>query len=509
MDPMLAIQSITLLLVVNLGLSGCAGVRLYDASRDTKSQAVSKAWAEVKLDTVIAAERANLAKLVAEEAETQDKLALALREYELRQLLSSPSINAGLKSSIDGRLGSLVGDVTAVKALQDDRLVRRSAVKRFFEQSSPLRNVGLPQPTCAELVSGQLPKKILEWQKVNVMPAAAGPVRSSLVNLRAICSELRGLSEPALDGFGGEVGTAREEWKQAIRELDIRKAAGKTAREDFEKADKAHSDAVALTVTDATRAAKVIAAVENLKKASAALAAFRDAFSVELISQERLKAIDEFATVIVQTSPGKDPPANASRASKAAALLPELFDDAEKSFAAARKPLVLPWTLQREHQQLNLEAARRDIAANEEVVRLSAELIEVLLLQADSLALALDELKGAEAVQNEPVLNVLRSGTTPQKQAVLFAATRYLDAVGRLDSKRYRTEYLRLSAYHERSLSLSEINVKQWESLIGIAVAQLAEDGANGFKPGDFTSIVNTLAFAAIARGANVRGANK
>jgi len=503
MNPVSAIQRVALLLVLILGLSGCAGVRLYDASRDAKGQAASKAWAEVKLDTVIATERANLEMLLAAEAETQDKLALALREYELRQLFSSSSINAGLKLSIESRLASLVGDQTTVVTFQAARVAQRSGAARFAQQSTPLRLAGLPTPTCDELVSNRLPELIKQWQANNTGGFQSVAVRTTVEELTKICREPRGLSEELLGNFGGQVGAARDEASRAIRELGARKEVGKTARETFEKTDKAHSDAVALTVADATRAAKVKAASEDLAKASAALAALGDAFSVELISNERLRAIGEFANVIVQTSPSKDPPANAGRAAKAAALLPELFDEAEKSFAAARKPMVLPWTLQREHQQLNLEAARRDIAASEAVVRLSAELIEVLLLQAESLALALDELKGAEARLNEPALTVLRGGTTLQKQAVLFAATRYLDAIGRLDSKRYRTEYARLSAYHQRSLSLSEINVKQWESLIGIAVAQLAEDSAAGFKPEDFSSLLNTLGIFYIGRGVN------
>lgn len=503
MSLLSAAWRVLVLLAFALGLGGCAGLRVYDSARDQKGQAASKAWSEVKLNTVIAAERANLDKILAEESETQDKLAFALREYELKGLFASPSIRDGLGAAITVRLEKLLGNATMMKKFQDARLEQRKAAKQLVEQSSPLRLVGLPVPSCDELASDDLPK-IRQWQSENPSGLQSVAVRSTLETLRQICSASAGGSEQLLlKDFGGELGFARDEKQAADRHLATRKAASKAAQEAFNKANKEHSEAVALATAEPERAAKVKAASEKLATAAKALGELGDAFSIRLISEERLKAIDEFANVIVQTAPGKDPPATAGRAAKAAALFPALFDDAEKSLAEARKPLVLPWTLQRDHQQLNLEAARRDIAASEAIVRLSGELVDVLLMQAESLTLALDELKAASARMGEPLLAALRSGTIAEKQAIYFAATRYLDVVGRLESKRYRTEYARLGAYHERTLSLSEVSVKQWESLIAIAVAQLAEDSASGFKPEDFGSLLNTLGIFYIGRGVN------
>jgi hypothetical protein len=491
------------LLAFALGLGGCAGLRVYDSARDQKGQAASKAWSGVKLDEVIAAERTNLDKILAEESETQDKLAFVLREYELKSLFASQSIRDGLNAAITTRLEKLLGDVAMMKKFQDARLEARKTAQQLVEQSGPLRLLGLPVPTCDRIAIDDLPK-IRKWQSENPSGFQSAAVRSTLETIRQICSAApAGSEQQLLKGFGGELGFARDEKQAADRQLAARKEESRVAQEAFDKANKEHSEAVALATADPQRAAKIKAATEKLSDAAKDLDELSDAFSIQLISQERLKAIDEFANVIVQTAPGKDPPVTAGRAAKAAALLPALFDDAEKSLAEARKPLVLPWTLQRDHQQLNLEAARRDIAASEAVVRLSGELVDVLLLQAESLTLALDELKAASARMDEPMLAALRSGTTAEKQAIYFAATRYLDVVGRLESKRYRTEYARLGAYHERTLSLSEVSVKQWESLIGIAVAQLAQDSASGFKPEDFASLLNTLGIFYIGRGVN------
>lgn len=491
------------LLSVAFGLCGCAGFRLYDSDRDKKAQAATKAWSEVKLDTIIAGERGNLDKLRAEELETQDRLALALREYILKDLFSAASIRDGLSFQLSSRLVSLTGSVDGMKKVLAARLELRKHARRFEEEASPLRLAGLPVPNCEDLGKDNLPK-IRQWLVDNPAQPRAGVIRSTVTKLKATCDQSpSGTEQQLLMALGGELGSARDEKIAAEKQLASRRQAGKAAQDAFNKANKDHSDAVARATSDPDRAAKVKTAAETLQKAAEALGKVGDAFSTELISEARLKAIDDFANVIIQTTPGKDPPDSASRAAKAAALLPALFDEAEKAFADARKPLILPWTLQRDHQQLNLEAARRDIAASEAIVRLSGELIDVMLVQAESLTLALDELALANARLGDPLLTVLSRGSVPEKQAVYFAATRYLDAVGRLDSKRYRVEYARVSAYHERSLSLSDVNVKQWESLIAITVAQLAEDGASGLKAEDFGSLLNTLGIFYIGRGVN------
>ena len=199
-------------------------------------------------------------------------------------------------------------------------------------------------------------------------------------------------------------------------------------------------------------------------------------------------------------------------------LLPNLIDQSKRALAAAKKPLVTPYILELNYHQLNLEAAKRDIAASEAIVDHSGQILDVLLYQALQLRLARGELNAAivpdpKMPQKTEVVATKYAGkslamafkeASPSEQHQLYSATaRYLDSLNRLDAKRYKLEYVRIADFHNRSLAYAEVNTKQWESLIGTSVGQLQEYGAGGIKPEQAAGLVNTLMLFWIGIGVN------
>jgi hypothetical protein len=62
---------------------------------------------------------------------------------------------------------------------------------------------------------------------------------------------------------------------------------------------------------------------------------------------------------------------------------------------------------------------------------------------------------------------------------------------------------MRIAATHELALAYSEVNLKQWESLIGTTVNQVADYSAGGIKSQDIMDLINAAGLIYIGVGVN------
>jgi hypothetical protein len=138
-------------------------------------------------------------------------------------------------------------------------------------------------------------------------------------------------------------------------------------------------------------------------------------------------------------------------------------------------------------------------------VRLSRELLDTLYDQAVQLWLADRDLAESKIVplHAQALLSTFESASPDAKELLYTAAARYLDVVNRLSARRYRLEYMRIAAMHELGLAYAEVNMKQWQALIGATVEQVAAAGASGIKAENISALINTLGVLWIAHGVN------
>jgi hypothetical protein len=482
-----------------LALTGCAGVHLYDSERDRQGQAAKKAWSEVDLQAMIKVERANLDKLLAAELDAQDKLATAIRDQELRAMVRSDSVKTALVDPVDSRLGALAGTPDALAAF----LQRRARFRTWKRDLAARQNIfaikGAAAPDCASVASGATPRALQEWLKGQDATTRV-VIDVSLKELRKKCSENLAEADVYKD-VKGAIGEAWSEYQRAAAKLEADRTSVKglqqayaSARADYDKAaasaDPKESNQLAAA---AARIDKAIAELEA-KSASSPLAA-------RLLAQEKIKAIADLAQAITESQPGQD----ASETGAALRVLSGLHDDVRTALASARKPLLLPLVIRKNHEELNLEAARRDIAASEQIVSLSRELVDALVAQAEQLALARTELSQPKVAElhARPFMDAFKGSGPREREALYGAAARYLDAVNRLEARRYKLEYKRVAAHHEKALAYAEVNARQWESLINSSVGQVAEYHASGFKPEQIAGYLNTLGLFYIGAGVN------
>lgn len=484
------------------GVTGCANVKLYSEARDKQGEAALAARKKVDVQSLIATERTNLDKLLQAELATQDKLVASIRDQNLRGLvLGSESFADAIQARLSNVLKAVTGSAkpTFIRAAAtnqrlDEQVQRiRDSRRHVFERN------GLQVPSCADFTAGGVPW-ITAWTSQQPAPPEAKTVVASATLIKTLCTRTA-ITVPD----GSKLQIAMEERDTAVSEL-------KQYRQDAAAPQLAYATALA----EYTRAVKetevgepgysqrVQEKAKKLGDAVKALDKAGNALSKEFLSKERIDKIQSFAKAVTETPVGTEPPEDASEAAVAFIVIPALFDDARKAMRESRKPLAIPLLIRMNYERLNLEAAKRDIASREAIVKLSEDLVRALMEQATELELARSELESAQVKPGTSFATAfIQTDASTPPDALWRGATRYLDATNRLEAGIRKIEYRRIAAYQDQALAYAEVNARQWDSLIGTSVEQLAAYSKSGIKAENVTAIINSLGLLWIGAGVN------
>ncbi|MBW8370826.1 MAG: hypothetical protein K0M66_07615 [Thiobacillus sp.] len=508
-----------LTLATTLGMffhaSVCASAQLYDEARDKQGAAAKKAWEAFDIDSVIAVERGNLKTLLDSELETQDRLAATIRNNRLHYMVGA-TVNDGLVDPVEKRLVALVvdkegdikGAMEAINNTETPRTAFNNRQNKFIALQPDFDAQQLGTPSCAS-VAGDVTPEPFEKALASSDPLKKGTAEALLDELRKTC---RGISDDT--GFEvykdlqGEIGKALQRYMDEQTALVADRSTAEKAKGEYKKALEAYKQAQSDTSPDATR--KVQEAAVKLDKAVNGLEGLQNAASAQFLSQERLKSLQAFIKTVTSAKDGM-PSADASKAAVALVIVPALADTATQSLADAKQPLALPLLIQRDHEQLQLEAANRDIAARQAQIELSRKVVETLFEEAQQLGLAYRDLTTVDKGRNIDLtrfgpmkfIDAFNKASPDEKELLYISAVRYLDVLYRYDATRYKQEYMRVAAIHEQALAYAEINAKQWQSLIGATVNQLAEYGAGGIKADTVANLLNAAGVLWIGHGVN------
>ena len=498
-------------------LYGCGGLRIHNEVRDKQGVEAKEAWAKVDIAAVIAAERRNLAQLLETELATQDKLALAIRDHTLRAMVDGASVDEVLFKPVDAQLTKLVGSDGLKKV--DAALAAQSTQRVWAAQSAERQEVwdqlrlGRAAPRCVDLLDegsedGRARRSAIN-AAVTSMSSDTDAIKKRKVLGGATLEDLKELCKrkPTADPFAAMAGALRQARLRHETDLELATAAQvslRTLTVEYEAAAKAYTDA--LPTGDASASAKTAAALKRLQNAIKALERAPDALSQQFLSKERLQSLSDFIDAVTQATADGKLPADANKATVAFALFPTLVDDAKKSLADARAPLALPLLMQRNHEQLRLEAVTREVAARDAMQRISEAIVNTTFDQATQLALAkreLDTVGGLSEVKGKATAEAFKSAPPTARTSLYRGTALYLDALNRLEARRYKLEYQYIAAEHELQLAYAEVNAKQWSALIGVAVDQVAAASAGGIKPDRVVALLNTLGVFYIGHGVN------
>lgn len=501
-------------------LSGCSNLYFHSETRQKQAEAATKAWTEIEHEPLFKVERENLKKLAQVEAQTQQRLAAAKREYlaaaitgpgpanESAAAVAKRSVRSVVLERATRSFVALIGPLD----LYDKRVAAQDKLdplqKSVAGLAARLQPLGSPVLGCDDL-SGTplaLPAAADKWLATFSGPALVG-AKDSLASLLRDCTSLRAAEVSA--GAQPPVGllkSATDQRDRDQRDLAAQRDAFRVAKAEYEEALKAHAAAEASAQApagDATAAARVGAAAARLSTAIAALRGLNNAFAEEFIANETLESVDEALTAIAAGKAGDD----ANKGVVFAVQAPALIDRYRAALAAARKPLVLPLLIRRNAEQLQRDAAAADVRLLEAKLATSERIVRAVNNEAAALRRAIRELEEAGALVpstlNEPWAEALAKSSGKAKQLLLSGTARFLDAASRLEGERYALEYARLAIDHERGLVYAEISVAQWGNLIGTGVGQLEAFAKGGIDKAVLSDIAKILGIFWIGHGVN------
>lgn len=508
-------------------LSGCASAgpnfRLYSEARDKQGEAVKDSWSRADAKAVVVAQRESSVRLLKEELDAQDRIGLAIRDQTIRQAAFKWT-GKQLVDKVEAGLNTTVGDATKFGdweiAYRDhsDETAKLRLIRRSFDVR------GLEVPACEVVISSD-PEIVKKSQAtIDAWDAAQTEDRRKLGEQYAVliqqCRKIKAAADKADNlkaGLAGDLGAALTKLSAAEVEIEGLKNKHQVARNTLRVAQAEYDAALAKTKADPSTAKNVAAAAEKVGKALDALSAADDAFSLKLVSEARRDSIDSFFSVLNSTPDGKPFPEDAPKAAVALKVIPELSDKERTAWAEAKKPLLVPLVMRKNYEQLNVEALSREIAAKEariEIVRSRFEMLRAKGLRLSEAKTAMagvsDPFRAAKlyevdrtACKDPAELPTSSRSCADQLASIHSALARYFDAMGRLDTEARKAEFKLYGARYEEALALAEVNVLQWDALIGTSVDQLALYGKTGIKAEHILALVNSLTLLWIGVGVN------
>ena len=367
-------------------LSGCGTVYLHSNARQKQGEDAAKAWGEVDLSATFKTERDNLNKLLDAELQTQDRLALTVRNAELRKMLAS-SGPLPVHKAMSDRLAALVGPSGTTTAWSTARTKLNGNARDQRELREQQALLQAPDVSCRDLMKESSPELSASWRKW----AAAKPDNKPsseivLAKLRPLCREepqLRKNLETALRASGGRIEVAVGELAELREAIEL----ARESRTKVQEAIEEHEEALAAATRETdkqTAAGKVAQTAKKLKDALEAAAAAQDAFSKEIVAKEKVAKLEKALVAIASNTTGT-PPEGATDAVIVAILLPRILDDARAISRAGGVPETLPLLIRLNLERLRLEAATREVKSLEAQAELSQAIVESLMEQAAQL----------------------------------------------------------------------------------------------------------------------------
>ena len=349
-----------------LVLGGCSAIPLHSEVRQKQGEDAKKTWGEVDLKATFTTERENLSKLLQAELQAQDRLALTVRNAELRKMLSNTN-KQGLRQLMTARLVALIGsEKSALDALKNWTVIKiklKSNAIAQREQRDRLATMGAPDVACTALPTDEaLISNDWAVKEARLPVEKAGDAIPLLKELRRLCLEGTSFEaglEASLVPLQARVGAALGELKTVRTEQTAARASRTMAEVAVKDNDNALKEALGSPDTKSS-AERVAGASLKLKNALVALTQAQDAFSKQFVAKERLDKLEKALTDIATNSSTK-PPEGSSKAVVAAILLPQIADDASAISAADRIPPTLPLIIMLDIERLRLEAATRQV----------------------------------------------------------------------------------------------------------------------------------------------------
>lgn len=523
-----------LALSLYLVLSACT--HLHSPTREAQGRDAQQKWQATDVNEVIRVERERYSALLDEEVARVKAAKLLSRDLLLGSVVAGSSLKKNLVDPVLADAKSVAGDEKVYNDFKDAQRKQALFEGKMAERMLELRRLQLKPISCEDVKDVAAVTEL-----ANKLSASAGsPARIKVILSRAkrLCDDDGANSEAVRKFVENAAVTDGVKPSQQLQEMadlyaledKLKKDREKNrdAVKEYEAAAKEYRDAAGLPPKQAQAAAapasaasgtsaglqeaRLKAALERLKKAVAKLKTLDDKLSLQLVSEERIEAIDQFLGALLQPkAAGTGGEKDADRAGRALQRIAASLDGWEAAQGKAKETLLVPLQMQQTIEQQRLEAINRSNVADAAVLQIHKLRVDIVNRQAKHLADARASLVWVPDTLNESMRAFMSeaSGAKPtdelleRRAKVMEAAAHYGYAKGELQGELDATT-LRLAALQtSASLDVSESNLRQWNTLIGGNVDLLQAWGATGIKDDLVSKGINALLLLWIGSGVN------
>ncbi len=492
------------LMLVALSISGCSSLRLHSDTREKQGLAAKEAWSLVDTTSVFSSETTNLKSLLTKELETQEKLALSVRNFYIRAVLEK-SVSSGIQEEIKNRLVKTIGSTATLTQTLEKANEEAEKLNNYNKSLSDHKNtwrylnLNNPFPTCGKDEGGTISLLDTLLTRPGITPGEHGAIEALFEGIQRLCKSVKPVKTQMYAGFGGEISLEMGINNKKREVLEGAKKAFEIRKEKYNIALQAYERAAAIT-SQIDTSSKVSDAVQKLGETVDELKKNAGPLFNEFLGTERITALDKFISDVALSTSEQKIHEGSSRLAASLKLFPDLIDDAKQSLQNAQAPLAMPFLIRRNQEQIQLALARQEVEFSQKEIQFSDEILETLYQQVTQLDQASKTLSNY-ASNTATLSTILSTSSSDVKEELYMAVLRYLDVLGRLDSRRYQLEYERLALQNELKLKLAEANIKQWTSLISAIVEQSTAYTAGGIKKESVPSLINAFWILLIANG--------
>jgi len=545
---------------VLLCAAGCADLRFHSATREAQAKALQKAHQDANPAAILEAERARSAAILSRElGQTENSLLVGRDAKLLALVVGGGSVNAYLVEPVNKGVNAL-GSRQFLADLKAAQTKERLFARSWYLVQNNMKGFGFENFTCEDYAQDKVLGTVKDWlaslkksHPQNAMdfegtvqegkdictPRGTSKKAVALEDATAVRDFVKASSNPASgssllvalkDLQAAEEAAAKGDAKQArVRNgyraalLEYQRVLDSPDRNDpapvppaaapaAAPASAASAPGPAASALAAQPKTKLDVALGKLKTSIGELRKLDDKLSVQLVSDERIKAIDDLLATLQNPKAPDDPKAtDKDRAAVALRRLYATFEKLEEAKAEAKTTLESPLATQKALDELQKETINRALALDEAKLVLKRQKVVVLQEQAKAYGIAQALLNVGVTYADLPLgqdapVPVAGERQKPaisadEKARLARAAAHYGYAIGHLEALLSRLRLKETALQKQNTLLLSENSVKQWELLIGANVDLLVDWGNGGLTQQDVSSLINAVLLLWIGLG--------
>jgi hypothetical protein len=511
-----------LCMVICTQIAGCAHSFLFDENRDAQAKAAVSAVTEAHVSQVVASLEHAYAEMASKEEESERQHAEQLFDWELTNISGPVRIGAaggddairGLLPTVKARLEKI-----GIKDLKGDVLdrLRRTGVMIAADQkeldlalTAFEGAIGRKFSNCVEVFAASNdPEHMSSVASPALIAGTAVDKREFLPlkfeDLAGICKrQAKHESDRSAFFESGEATKLSAELGQLKQRLKDYAAARQLTQSKFDSAKKAMLAVNRKSTPHDSLVDKVTAKATELDEALTKIRDLNDLAGKEVFASEKLERLEKLLATLAGTAADEKPDLSADELLTVTLVkdLPALADEADKLFADAAKPRLVPFVAALEYERTELDRIKASEAILERKIYAAQSELAALTYEAIALARVAKPFDANGEWQNKTLAQLNRELPEERKYVFLTALATYGDEVRRQRIEAAVWRMRRMNADYDLMLSDSKAAAAQWDGLMDMAARVLADYHAAGIKPDDLNEFFKALGLVTIGVGA-------